>query len=197
VGDWELVLPTPSSSTPREEESGASGKRVLQTAQTEEYAAAESSRNYRVGERRIGAGLEEIWESDAPIRLKVKSEQQQRSQAQLGMELETKPKVEIDYGLPKATEMPVWKAQGWSKPGEVKEEVKEEIREEAMTDNSTPATADTIPRPPSAPTEPSVKNEPEEPKLDESTPASGGGSSLFRKRKAPPSTAGTRGTKKR
>ncbi|KAG8704422.1 hypothetical protein FRC08_002243 [Ceratobasidium sp. 394] len=63
VGDWQVVLPTPSSSIPKED-SSAGGRRILQPAETEERAAAESSRNFRVGERRVGAGLEEIWEPE-------------------------------------------------------------------------------------------------------------------------------------
>ncbi|KAG8758496.1 hypothetical protein FRC12_010000 [Ceratobasidium sp. 428] len=196
IGDWEVVLPTPSTSAPKEDSGG--GKRILQPAQTEERAAAESSRNFRVGERRIGAGLEEIWEPEVPIRLKVKSEQ---PEDQATATIDVKPKVEIDYGLPKATEMPVWKAKGWSKPGEIKQEddgIKEENDgEEARPEASGPAPADavppTLPSPP--PIEPPVKAEPDEPKLDE--PAAPGGSNLFRKRKGAPSTAGTRNTKKR
>ncbi|KAG9125045.1 hypothetical protein FRC07_009188 [Ceratobasidium sp. 392] len=197
VGDWQVVLPTPSSSTPKEDTSSG-GKRVLQPAQTEERAAAESSRNFRVGERKVGAGLEEIWEPEAPIRLKVKSEQPQDPAVATE---EVKPKVEIDYGLPKASEMPVWKAKGWSKPGEIKQEdkgVKEEentgveVKVEAPNPTQTDVAPPPSPSPP--PTELPVKAELEEPKLDE--PASGG-NSLFRKRKGAPSTAGTRNTKKR
>ncbi|KAG9097789.1 hypothetical protein FRC06_007189 [Ceratobasidium sp. 370] len=195
VGDWQVVLPTPSSSTPKEE-TGSGGKRVLQPAQTEERAAAESSRNFRVGERRVGAGLEEIWEPEVPIRLKVKSEQ---SQDQAAAVTDVKPRVEIDYGLPKATEMPVWKAKGWSKPGEIKQEAKEmtaDSEERVETKEPEPAPAEEVPPPiPSPPPiEPPVKAEPEEPKLDETAPSS---NSLFRKRKGAPSTAGTRNTKKR
>lgn len=165
---------------------------MLQVAQTEEHAAAENSRNYRVGERKVGAGLEEIWEPDVPIRLKVKGEQQEGDVKQ-----EEKVKTEIDYGLPKATEMPVWKAKGWSKPGELKQEVKEEPAAEGATDATTETPTDTAPPPPPEPTdEPPVKNEPSEPTLDEVAPASSGGS-LFRKRKGAPTTAGTRNTKKR
>ncbi|KAG8682549.1 hypothetical protein FRC09_016693, partial [Ceratobasidium sp. 395] len=197
TGDWEVVLPTPSTSAPKEDISG--GKRILQPAQTEERAAAESSRNFRVGERRIGAGLEEIWEPEVPIRLKVKSEQPE-GQATTAT-IDVKPKVEIDYGLPKATEMPVWKAKGWSKPGEIKQEdneVKEEnAGEEAGLVISGSAQADAVPPslPSPPPTEPPVKAEPDEPKLDE--PAAPGGNNLFRKRKGAPSTAGTRNAKKR
>ncbi|CEL60836.1 hypothetical protein RSOLAG1IB_04075 [Rhizoctonia solani AG-1 IB] len=203
AGDWQLVLPTPSapkSKTPEE-----NGKRGFQPAQAEEKTAAESSRNFRVGERKIGSGLEEIWEPDIPIRVKVKTETQL---AQPG-EQETKPKTEIDYGLPQATEKPVWKPTTWAKAGEMKQEVKEEPSEKVKAeepspelsltdpDSAQPSGLDPVPppQPTPSPTEPPVKNEPEEPKLDEIAPPSGGG--LFRKRKAPPTTAGTRGVKKR
>ncbi|QRV79216.1 U1 small nuclear ribonucleoprotein C [Ceratobasidium sp. AG-Ba] len=200
IGNWEVVLPTPSSK-PKEKED--TGKRVLQAAQTEERAAAESSRGFRVGERKVGAGLEEIWEPEVPIRLKVKSEQPQDSATPApGVQ----PKVEIDYGLPKATEMPVWKAKGWSKPGEVKEEdkdsikqegadaVKEEGEERSSASNPEPISTDAVPPPiPSPPAEAPVKAEPEEPKLEEPMVPN----SLFRKRKGAPSTAGTRNQKKR
>ncbi|CAE6417662.1 unnamed protein product [Rhizoctonia solani] len=191
AGEWQLVLPTapaPKLKTPEEGE-----KRGLQPAQTEEKAAAESSRNFRVGERKVGAGLQDIWEPDIPIRIKVKTEAQPPGSEQP----EVKPKTEIDYGLPQATEKPVWKPTAWSKAGEVKEEVqesKEGIKTEEPTAKA--SSTDAVPRPqPTPPPEPPVKNEPEEPKLDEIAPPPGGG--LFRKRKAPPTTAGTRGVKKR
>ncbi|CAE6528151.1 unnamed protein product [Rhizoctonia solani] len=197
AGEWQLVLPTPpapKSKTPEE-----TGKRALQPAQAEEKAAAESSRNFRVGERKVGAGLQEIWEPDIPIRIKVKAETQGPQPEQQ----EVKPKTEIDYGLPQATEKPVWKPTTWSKGGDVKHEVKEESKEgikaEEPTDTAPdPASSTETPVPPQStppPAEPPVKNEPEEPKLDEIAPPSGGG--MFRKRKAPPTTAGTRGVKKR
>ncbi|KAG8746987.1 hypothetical protein FRC10_002786 [Ceratobasidium sp. 414] len=191
IGDWQVVPPTPSSSTPKEE-TGSGGKRVLQPAQTEERAAAESSRNFRVGERKVGAGLEEIWESEIPIRLKVKSEQ---PQDQAIAATNVKPKVEIDYGLPKATEMPVWKVKEWSKPGEIKQEVKKATAD-AEEQEQEPALTEEVPPPTlsPAPIEPLVKAELEESKLDETAPP---GNGLFRKRKGAPSTAGTRNTKKR
>ncbi|CAE6508622.1 unnamed protein product [Rhizoctonia solani] len=198
AGDWQLVLPTapaPKSKTPEE-----GGKRTLQPAQTEEAAAATSSRNFRVGERKVGAGLEEIWEPDIPIRVKVKTEAQSAQPEQE----EVKPKTEIDYGLPQATEKPMWKPTTWSKAGEIKQEVKGEPEEGIKTEEAPSASADPIPPPNTEavppppptppPTEPPVKSEPEEPKLDEAPPSGGG---LFRKRKAPPTTAGTRGVKKR
>ncbi|CAE7140320.1 unnamed protein product [Rhizoctonia solani] len=202
AGEWELVLPTaraPKSKTPEE-----GGKRGLQPAETEEQAAAQSSRNFRVGELKVGAGLQEIWEPDIPIRIKVKGEQPTQSE-----QPEVKPKTEIDYGLPQASEKPVWKPTAWSKAGDVKQEVKEEPTdgmgtEESPagvpptgTDSALPSSTEVVPppQPTPPPTEPPVKNEPEEPKLDEIAPPSGGG--LFRKRKAPPTTAGTRGVKKR
>ncbi|KAF8608612.1 hypothetical protein BDV93DRAFT_518695 [Ceratobasidium sp. AG-I] len=197
VGDWQLVIPTPSSSTRSREESEEAPRRVLQAAATEEQAAAESSRNYRVGERRVGAGLEELWEPDVPIRLKVKGEQPEG-----GAKQEEKVKTEIDYGLPKATEMPVWKAKGWSKPGEIKQEVKEEPGVDASADAPTEMPTDTAAPPPPpdlVDTEsevPPVKNEPNESALDEVAPPSSGGG-LFRKRKGAPTTAGTRNIKKR
>ncbi|CAE6431357.1 unnamed protein product [Rhizoctonia solani] len=199
AGEWQLVLPTappPKTKTPEEGE-----KRGLQPAQTEEKAAAESSRNFRVGERKVGAGLQEIWEPDIPIRVKVKAEAQSAQPEQP----EVKPKTEIDYGLPQATEKPVWKPTAWSKAGDVKQEVKEESKEGIKTEpidevpltdaGSVPTEAAPPPQPTPPPTEPPVKNEPEEPKLDEVAPPGGGG--LFRKRKAAPTTAGSRGVKKR
>ncbi|KAG8683521.1 hypothetical protein FRC08_014232 [Ceratobasidium sp. 394] len=95
--------------------------------------------------------------------------------------------------------MPVWKAKGWSKPGEIKQEAKEatpDAGEGVKTEEPEPAPAEKVPPPvPSPPpTEPPVKAEPEEPKLDETAPPS---NSLFRKRKGAPSTAGTRNAKKR
>ncbi|CUA66768.1 hypothetical protein RSOLAG22IIIB_00216 [Rhizoctonia solani] len=192
AGEWQLVLPTAPAPKPKSAEEGE--KRGLQPAQTEEKAAAESSRNFRVGERKVGAGLQDIWEPDIPIRIKVKTETQPAGSEQP----EVKPKTEIDYGLPQATEKPVWKPTAWSKAGEVKQEVQEESTEGIKTEEPTaeaPLT-DAVPPPqPTPPPEPPVKNEPEEPKLDEIAPPSGGG--LFRKRKAPPTTAGTRGVKKR
>ncbi|KDN49831.1 hypothetical protein RSAG8_01896, partial [Rhizoctonia solani AG-8 WAC10335] len=202
AGEWQLVLPTapaPKSKIPEEGE-----KRGFQPAQTEERAAAESSRNFRVGERKVGAGLQEIWEPDIPIRVKVKAEAQSTQPEQP----EVKPKTEIDYGLPQATEKPTWKPTAWSKAGEVKQEVKEESKEGIKTEplvEALPTDTDSVlppntqeappPQPSPPPAEPPIKNEPEEPKLDEVAPPSGGG--LFRKRKAAPTTAGTRGAKKR
>ncbi|KAJ1304648.1 hypothetical protein OPQ81_005789 [Rhizoctonia solani] len=116
AGAWELVLPTPPAPKSKTPEEG--GKRMLQPAQTEEKAAAESSRNFRVGERKVAAGLQEIWEPDIPIRVKVKSE----AQVAKAEQEEVKPKTEIDYGLPQASEKPVWKPTTWSKAGEVKQE---------------------------------------------------------------------------
>ncbi|CCO27181.1 hypothetical protein BN14_01216 [Rhizoctonia solani AG-1 IB] len=88
---------------------------------------------------------------------------------------------------------------------EVKEEPSEKVKAEEPSpelsltdpDSAQPSGLDPVPppQPTPSPTEPPVKNEPEEPKLDEIAPPSGGG--LFRKRKAPPTTAGTRGVKKR
>ncbi|KAF8678199.1 U1 zinc finger [Rhizoctonia solani] len=197
AGEWQLVLPTPAPKSKTTEETE---KRGLQPAQTEEKAAAESSRNFRVGERKVGAGLQEIWEPDIPIRVKVKTE----TQPAQSQEQEAKPKAEIDYGLPQATEKPVWKPTTWSKTREVKQEVKEEpsdkIKEEEPSPTLLPTDATSAPlpqsTPPPPPAEPPVKSEPEEPKLEEIAPPSGGGG-LFRKRKAPPTTAGTRGVKKR
>lgn len=95
----------------------------------------------------------------------------------------------------------MWKPKTWSKPGEVKQEVNEESSEGVKTEEPCEAPApaeDTAPppQPSPPPPEPPVKNEPEEPKLDEMVPPSAS-NGLFRKRKAPPSTAGSRGVKKR
>lgn len=142
--------------------------------------------------------MEELWEPEIPIRLKVKGEREEGDIKQ-----EEKVKTEIDYGLPKATEMPVWKAKGWSKPGEIKQEIKEEPATDVLADatTETPTDSATLPPPSNLPAEtepeqPPVKNEPSEATLDEVAPPSSGGG-LFRKRKGAPTTAGTRNTKKR
>lgn len=213
-----LAAPFPGSFTAPAEAPAPAEDAVPAEAGRKREAEAEApvdeddTRLFKLRKKAWSAGLGEIWDPDAvPIKLKAKAVPPPtlaEGQAAGG----AVASASVATGAPIASERPQWTSKGWNKPGElvsstaasgaqVKSDFDEEggggpptLGEVVKSEDGDPQTKSP---PPLAPTlSPAPKTEEPAIKLEESvaahdpTPAEG---SIFRKRKIPAGSAGTRG----
>ncbi|EPQ57160.1 hypothetical protein GLOTRDRAFT_137558 [Gloeophyllum trabeum ATCC 11539] len=194
----------------------ASQKRPAEAAPPEDDAP----RGWKLKKKKLDVGLGEVYDPGLiPIKLKTKKEEPaDRELPQVKTETEasasSSTQGSVISGNPNATPLPKWSKIQWKKPGEPSETspapesrdvdpAGQEVKQESPEAQQTVKAEDPSPSLPlesSVPPidtqlkqeeEPSVKLE--EPSSQTGFPApSSGGGTLFKKRKAPPGTAGTR-----
>lgn len=167
----------------------------------------DDARQFKLRRKKLNTGLGEIYDPGLiPIKLKAKKEE--LAEPTLPKEEEaTSAPIRFAPALvnPNATAVPQWSARGWSKPGETKAKQAEVPPETEQPAPTQPATAepDVTAVDPSVPAQngvavhdkaSEVKTEaPPEVKKEPDTIASMAPPSLFKKRKTPAGSAGSRG----
>ncbi|EKM54567.1 uncharacterized protein PHACADRAFT_210366 [Phanerochaete carnosa HHB-10118-sp] len=174
----------------------------------------DDARQFKFRRKKLDTGFGEIYDPGLiPVKLKAKKEE--LAESTLKMEESLAPvRLAPSVSNPNATAMPKWSARGWSKPGEAKE-AKEAKQYEvllaaeppilpnaaesaAVNENTTASDAQETTQvtddPPAENKEPEVKGEEAfEVKKESETITSMAPPSLFKKRKAPLASAGSRG----
>jgi WW domain-binding protein 4 len=219
VGDWEVIAvapPTPTSAEPGGFNGGVANATDLSAgAEVGEKRPADAPtddgnlREFKMRKKTWSAGLGEIWDPEAvPIKLKSKKEAPSEGNSNVLGVFTSMPSSSTSTS--NASAMPKWTTKGWSKPGErhEKTEADEMLKEEvssgsegalalssATQENGTSATKTEASEPlaglPNA--DAPVKTEDHAIKTEDPSITLNAAGSMFKKRKAPAATAGTRG----
>ncbi|KZT29062.1 hypothetical protein NEOLEDRAFT_1128597 [Neolentinus lepideus HHB14362 ss-1] len=220
AGEWQMVAPTTTqgasaSPAPEPEPTSISSEATKRLA---EGAAPDddTGRGWKLKKKKLDVGLGELYDPGLiPIKLKTKKEEPAETQlSETKVESDAAPSGSMlgvtSLNAPRATGVPKWSKVQWKKPSEdspapessnvdaaaldLKQEspdempvVKAEQSSLPLPPNDSPLTTDV---PPTKEEDVSAKlEEPTQAAIPLSTPGGGG---LFKKRKAPAGTAGTR-----
>lgn len=207
AGEWEVVAVEERESSAAQEESKADITTSQPLAdgtgrkrEAEEIFDPEDGRQWKLRKKTTGVGLGEIYD---PGVIQIKPRQKKEEPSETTLSPEAGPASSAGPSGSAATSMPKWSARGWNKPGADRASADNPTSENGpqMSSEDGPDVKQETEKDPSVATQSNdIVQKTEGVKLEEEAARSqelvnGTGGSLFRKRKAPASGAGSRGSR--